>query len=234
MNHRYLLEWLEAIPFEPIAPLPENRKRKREARPVGLRTPPPDNSETSETSILPDMNTPAKRTAADAVDANDDETPRATRSQPAEESISSSSRASSHTSQSKRRKEMEVLASLRNRSFGRSGANDAIPETLSNLVRDLRQATSGKPIITPCRKEEIERAGLAGDDIFDSHYFPQGSKEIKSPAFKEILKIQRRAGRYAESSYDEAAWGTGIVFPLLELAIPDDEQLLVVPCASDG
>lgn len=119
---------------------------------------------------------------------------------------------------------MEKL-SLSTRSFSTRKPND-LPEALKILLRDLTQASKGRRIISWSRREEIP---LTEDSIEDWHLLPYDSQEAESPAFKDVCKIQRRAGKYAEASYDEAAWTAGVVFPLLELAIPDDEQLLLVP-----
>ncbi|TLS20536.1 uncharacterized protein PpBr36_11241, partial [Pyricularia pennisetigena] len=158
------------------------------------------------TSSIGTMDTPAKR-AATHID-EDQETPRASRSYPAGGSLpSTSSRTSqrSRVSPSKRRREVESMERL-----------------------SLR-TSKGRRIISWSRRKEIP---CTEDSIEDWHFLPCDSEEAESPSFKDVCKIQKRAGKYAEASYDEAAWTAGVVFPLVELAIPDDEQLVRVPCTS--
>uniref|UniRef100_L7IZQ4 PD-(D/E)XK nuclease-like domain-containing protein n=1 Tax=Pyricularia oryzae (strain P131) TaxID=1143193 RepID=L7IZQ4_PYRO1 len=226
MKDCHVLDWLAALsPQHDLPPLPHTRKRKRTR---GLQTPPPDSS-----SFIDAMNTPAKRTATH-VDEDQDETPRAPLLHLAGGSLPSTSsrtsQSSSRASPSKRRREAESMEklSLSTRSFSTRKPND-LPEALKILLRDLTQASKGRRIISWSRREEIP---LTEDSIEDWHLLPYDSQEAESPAFKDVCKIQRRAGKYAEASYDEAAWTAGVVFPLLELAIPDDEQLLLVPCTS--
>ncbi|KAI7909662.1 hypothetical protein M0657_011748 [Pyricularia oryzae] len=223
MKDCHMLDWLAALPPQrDIPPLPLIRKRKRTQ---GLQTPPPDS-----TSFIDAMNTPAKRTATH-VDEDLDETPRAPLSHPTGGSLRSTSsrtsQSSSRASPSKRRREVESMEklSLSTRSFSTRKPND-LPEALKSLLRDLTQASKGRRIISWSRREEIP---LTEDSIEDWHFLRYDSQEAESPPFEDVCKIQRRAGKYAESSYDEAAWTAGVVFPLLELAIPDDEQLVLVP-----
>ncbi|TLD03355.1 uncharacterized protein PgNI_12367 [Pyricularia grisea] len=221
MKGRDILAWL-SVQHDTL-PQPQIRKRKRTQ---GLQTPPPDS-----TSSIGTMDTPAKRTATHIDE--DQETPRASRSYPAGGSLpSTSSRTSqrSRASPSKRRREVESMErlSLRTRSFSTKKPND-LPETLKIILRDLTQASKGRRIISWSRRKEIP---CTEDSIEDWHFLPCDSEEAESPSFKDVCKIQKRAGKYAEASYDEAAWTAGVVFPLLELAIPDDEQLVRVPCTS--
>ncbi|KLU91292.1 hypothetical protein MAPG_09813 [Magnaporthiopsis poae ATCC 64411] len=153
---------------------------------------------------------------------------------PRRQSLSPSSSSSSNGRQSSRdrntrRREAEcAVVSLSVKSLAGEDfhQHNALPAALRDLQRDLKQAVVGKPVISSSRKAEI----LAADDtILETHFFPdyQGPE---SPAYKDVLKICRRAGKYAVGAFDEATWRVGVVFPLLDLAIPDDGGLIVVPC----
>ncbi|KLU91754.1 hypothetical protein MAPG_10703 [Magnaporthiopsis poae ATCC 64411] len=115
-----------------------------------------------------------------------------------------------------------------------------LPKALNALLLDFDLARyGGLPFISHSRRDEIRRSRLAGRSIHDHHFMPDdgggaGQPQAESPSLEDVTRIVQTAHEYTALGYNEHAWKSGVHFPLLRLAIPDQNSLLkIVQCTTE-